>query len=108
VREFDRNHVRCAYSSEVQHVLWEVNRKVIQLEPKEFTLLVANFPVDEALCTKPGQTVNIFLKAIQVPLISNDSAALHKLQGSSLDNLYVPSWSYQTNWPYVLISRFEL
>ena len=38
-------------------------------------------------------------------LVSNNASTCHKLQGSSVDKLYVPSWSYQPNWVYVMISR---
>ena len=37
--------------------------------------------------------------------ISNNATTCHKLQGCTIEDLYIPSWSSQTNWPYVAISR---
>jgi hypothetical protein len=47
----------------------------------------------------------IFPSAVQIPLISNDATTGHKLQGSSLDAVCIPSWSCSTNWPCVMLSR---
>jgi hypothetical protein len=42
----------------------------------------------------------------QVPLISNSAATGHKLQGSSLQSLFISSWNNGVpNWAYVAISR---
>ena len=35
----------------------------------------------------------------------NHATTGHKLQGKSLDELFVSSWTYTRNWPYVLLSR---
>jgi len=104
-RNIDGMIVRCIYASELKHLLWEVNGKVIEIEPKEYTSLKAKFPIDDTLSPNPNQKATIFLAATQIPLVSNNATTGHKLQGSSIDVLYIPSWSYSTNWPYVLISR---
>ena len=41
----------------------------------------------------------------QFPLISNSATTGHKLQGCTVDNLFVNDWHYQKNWPYVVLSR---
>jgi hypothetical protein len=37
----------------------------------------------------------------------NNATTGHKLQGCGVDNLFVHSWSYVTNWVYVMLSRVK-
>ena len=55
-------------------------------------------------CTS-SKRAEIIIRTTQIPLISNNATTGHKLQGASVDMLYVPSWSYTLNWPYVVLSR---
>ena len=41
----------------------------------------------------------------QIPVNMNDATTGHKLQGMSVDNLLVASWSFMENWIYVVLSR---
>ena len=41
----------------------------------------------------------------QLPVNMNDATTGHKLQGMSKDKLIVVSWSFISNWIYVVISR---
>ena len=45
--------------------------------------------------------------ATQIPLIINNATTGHKLQGSGVDNVFVHTWSYTTNWVYVMLSRVK-
>jgi hypothetical protein len=65
----------------------------------------AKFPLPECLCLSKKGKAKIFLSAVQIPLVSNDAATGHKLQGSSLDAVCIPSWSCSANWPCVVLSR---
>ena len=47
------------------------------------------------------------MKAVQVPVLINNATTGHKLQGSGVDCLFVHSWSYVTNWVYVMLSRVK-
>ena len=102
--------VKCVYASQIDHLLWQVGLDTMKIKPNQYNALSANFPLPDCLkigsskCKKHNVTA-IFLKATQIPLISNDATTGHKLQGSSVDNMYLPSWSYQLNWPYVMLSR---
>ena len=58
---------------------------------------------DHANITKKGP----LMKCIQLPIISNNATTGHKLQGSSVDNLFIHSWNYSTNWPYVVLSQVQ-
>ena len=77
------------------------------MKPREYSSLEANFPLPDHLQPQGGKKkcAAVKLTATQVPLISNNATTGHKLQGSSLDSVYVPSWCYDTNWPYVMLSR---
>ena len=41
----------------------------------------------------------------QFPLNIANARTVHKLQGTSLQNLFVSNWSYGPNWAYVVLSR---
>jgi hypothetical protein len=44
------------------------------------------------------------MKGIQLPVVSNNATTGHKLQGSSVDSIFVHAWIYE-NWAYVVLSR---
>jgi hypothetical protein len=94
-----------AHASETEHVLWEVDKKFVKVCPKCCKTLAAKFPLPECLRLSKKDKAKIFLSAVQIPLISNDAATGHKLQGSSLDAVCIPSWSCSTNWPRAMLSR---
>ena len=45
------------------------------------------------------------VKFKQFPFTLNDATTVHKLQGSSVDTLYIYSWFHEGNWIYVALSR---
>lgn len=45
------------------------------------------------------------VKITQIPINMNDATTGHKLQGMSKDKLIVTSWSFMSNWVYVVLSR---
>lgn len=45
------------------------------------------------------------MKGMQLPLVSNTATTGHKLQESTVDNIFVYDWNYTINWPYVVLSR---
>jgi hypothetical protein len=49
---------------------------------------------------------HIPMKALQFPVVSNTATTGHKLQGATIESLFVHDWNYGfTNWPYVVLSR---
>ena len=104
-RDIDNMTVKCIYASQVKCLLWKVNERTVEITPTEYTSLRANFPLSNILQHSLNQRVTVHLKATQIPLISNNATTGHKLQGTSVNNLYIPSWNYSVNWPYVAISR---
>ena len=86
--------------------MWQVDNQIHLIEPKTYKSLQAQFPIPKDLqATSSDKKVTVNLQATQLPLISSNATTGHKLQGASIDSLYVPSWNYMLNWCYVVISR---
>ena len=60
-----------------------------------------------SLQTKGNERDTIRMKAVQLPMIINNATTGHKLQGSGVDNIFVHTWNYSTNWAYVVLSRVK-
>lgn len=87
---------------ECRHENQRVDDPIFQIPPQTSTFTAKM--VDPTGFEGP-KAVTLSMKATQVPLISNNATMGHKLQGSSLDSLYVHTWSTATNWSYVVLSR---
>ena len=71
--------------------------------PKTVTV---NFPQPAAMMSADdSDTFLCRLKMRQIHVHINNATTGHKLQGTSLDSLFVSNWSYVRNWPYVMLSR---
>jgi len=73
--------------------------KVFQLQPEEF-IFTAGLPVQ-------GIKTMVSIKATQLPIIVNNATTGHKLQGSTMDTIFVYEWSKKKNWNYVVLSRVQ-
>ena len=91
---------------ELRHVNDKVTPAVFRMKPQEFTFKAdLPSPLDRDN-SKSGKLVT--LKATQLPVISNDATTGHKLQGCSVQNLFVHEWSHTCkNWIYVVLSRVK-
>jgi hypothetical protein len=78
--------------------------KTFTLMPEYHSLRV-QFPKPSSLATDDDKRMYISMKMNQFSMNINHATTGHKLQGKSLDHLFISSWSYQRNWPYVLLSR---
>ena len=45
------------------------------------------------------------MKATQLPLVVNNATTGHKLQGATINSLFVHCWRYDKNWACVVLSR---
>jgi hypothetical protein len=110
--------VAAVLASQVSHLeLRHCNSRIVpqqfHVEPKDFTF-EARF---KARGVGQGRQMcdSIKLKGHQVPVISNTATTGHKLQGSTIQELFVHCWHYgkdrrnpesrPSNWPYVVLSR---
>ena len=102
--------VRGVSASDVECIcLQHMNKRV---EPQQFTLSPEQYTF-QAHMLKPqarqfkGSPKREYLrmKGTQIPIVLNGATTAHKLQGTGVDNILVNAWSYQANWPYVMLSR---
>ena len=47
----------------------------------------------------------VSMSVSQFPVLVNHACTGHKLQGQTKHHLFISSWSYTKNWPYVMLSR---
>ena len=101
--------VKAVYASQViSIVLKHHNPKIIpntfQLESIEFCI-TTRILTPKLLQMKEDDCEMVKMKAMQLPVISNQATTGHKLQGASINQLFVKNWNYTTNWPYVVLSQ---
>ena len=80
--------------------------KTFKLEPIEFRI-TTRILKPQVLGMKEDDREMVEMKATQLPVISNQATTGHKLQGASINQLFVNNWNYTTNWPYVVLSRLR-
>ena len=103
--------VKAVYASQVISIVLKHNNPKIlpntfQLEPIEFHI-TARILKPKLLRMKEDDCEMVKMKATQLPVISNQATTGYKLQGASINQLFVNNWNYTTNWPYVVLSRLQ-
>ena len=111
VINIDGFYVRCIEANKVEYievVLQEgETRKVLKLEATK-TTATARFPCPtgfDTTITHKTSRMSKNIQLLQFPLKIANARTVHKLQGRSLENLLVSTWSYTLNWIYVVLSR---
>ena len=107
----DNIEVSAVCASKVSHIVLHhcndrVQPQVFFVEPKKY-FFKAKIPKPRLLQIKGHEYEMLEMKGIQLPILINNATTGHKLQGSGVDSLFVHSWSYVTNWPYVMLSRVK-
>ena len=100
--------VKAVYASQVVSIVLKHNNPKIlpntfKLEPIEFRITARILKL-QLLRMKEDDCKMMKMKATQLPVISNQATTGHKLQGASINQLFVNNWNYTTNWPYVVLS----
>jgi hypothetical protein len=105
--------VKGTYASNIKTIhLTHLNQNVqvqnFSLKPKQATFY-ATIPLPKNILTQNNRLKPkpIQMTAIQFPIIANNATTGHKLQGIGVDKLFVHTWCYSKNWPYVLLSRVK-
>jgi hypothetical protein len=111
--KIDGYYVRCVDADMVDYmevILTENNaQKVLELKPTKCTAQ-ADFPCPTAFETEITHKTTRMKKRIQLrqfPINIANARTVHKLQGRSIENLFVSTWSYTSNWIYVVLSRVK-
>ena len=108
----DGHFVRCVEANKVEHIELTLQegdtKKVLQLKANS-TTANAEVPAPILECKITHNTERVFgrIKLTQFPLNVSHARTVHKLQGRSLDNLFIHTWAYTDNWIYVVLSRLR-
>jgi hypothetical protein len=103
--------VRAIFASDIdyiecKHSNTNVAQQIFRIQPKLISFQ-AKLPLPQHL--KHTNNVNQIysMHANQIPIKINNATSGHKLQGSSINKLFIHSWHYQKNWPYVILSKVK-
>jgi hypothetical protein len=111
--QLDGYYVRCASVSQIQSIKLKVmdgiarrsEDRVVYLESATITGK-AQFPLPLfGNIEKNTQRIQRGIRMTQFPVCCANARTIHKLQGRSIENLFVSSWDYTDNWIYVALSR---
>jgi hypothetical protein len=112
----DGYYVRCVDASNIRYLVLELqeNKKEGD-QPKEIRLQVQTtaakahvpIPTFESAITSRTNRQHIKIKLTQFPLNIANARTVHKLQGRSLENLFLSTLDYTDNWIYVALSRVK-
>lgn len=111
--------LRCVTSDQIEAVrLRHLNERIkpelflIRPETYAFVARFTSKTTDDEIMAEVGRgskkqrgQFNVEMKASQLPFVINNATTGHKLQGASIDEIYVHVWNYRKNWPYVVLSR---
>ena len=97
--------VKAVYALQVVSIVLKHNNipNIFQLEPIEFRI-TTRILIPTLLQMKEDDHEMVKMKATQLRVISNQAITGHKLQGASINQLFVNNWNYTTNWPYIVLS----
>jgi hypothetical protein len=102
--------VKAVFASQVKHVLVQHAGKdgdSFKMEPKKFTGFRASMPRPVDLITSNKKGFPVTFTANQIPVVVNCATTGHKLQGCTRSSIFVNCFSYDKNWPYVVLSRVK-
>lgn len=79
-----------------------VSLQIFEVKPENLTGMTATIPDHIKSMQKMTMT-----GGVQFPLVSNDATTGHKLHGTTIASITINNWRYQSNWPYVVLSRVK-
>ena len=79
----------------------------IEVKPTEHSFDAA-IPLPKDLQSRSTTNLqHLRMKGTQLPIICNNATTGHKLQGATIEDLFVHSWTSVQNWIYVVLSRVK-
>ena len=102
--KFENNAVVnvCLASSVESIVLQHENDKIV---PRLFELAPQKLTFTAKIHLEDDMAMDVAMKGVQFPIVSNSATTGHKLQGCTCKTLFVNDWYYGSNWAYVVLSR---
>ena len=103
--------VKGVWASQVERL--RLHHQVPDIEPQEFDLMpqqqyfVADWPIPRSL-RLPGAsktTEKVPMKGTQLQIVRNSATTVFKLQGKTVQSIFVYEWSSIVNYAYVVLSR---
>ena len=79
---------------------------VFTLEPKKMNF-EAHIPHLDCGVARAKSVEKVQMDGFQSALVSDNATTGHKLQGATLENLFVHTWSHRGNWVHVVLSRVK-
>ena len=90
---------------ELRHANDNINPRTFRMKPQDFTFKAS---IPSPLDTTSRSKEYVSMKAMQLPIISNNATTGHKLQGCTVKQLFVHEWTNNAkNWIYVVLSRVK-
>mmetsp|Transcript_45114 Transcript_45114/g.109778 ORF Transcript_45114/g.109778 Transcript_45114/m.109778 type:complete len:571 (+) Transcript_45114:3498-5210(+) len=108
----DGYKVRCADVTQIQSLRLEIldgnndgdEPVYFDMEPKQISLKV-DFPFVMGALTSKTPRKKCRITMSQFPINTANARTCHKLQGRTIKNLFISTFSYTGNWLYVCLSR---
>ena len=99
--------IKSVFASQVSclHVQHDITNQLIKISPQKFTNFKARIPHPDSIKDGVKQRTAVAMTANQIPLVVTKATTGHKLQGCTKKNLFINSFWYKKNWPYVALSR---
>ena len=106
--------VQAVFASDIEYiVLQHINQKNqmptrFKLIPRKYTFKIkakVNTPLHNKTIDSDNNPAS--MTAMQLPILINHATTGHKLQGTSIESLFISQWNYSKNWPYVMLSRVK-
>ena len=80
--------------------------RIFNIKPKQ-TTFTARVPYPDSMQPGTGKnkvTMKVTMRGTQLPIICNNATTGHKLQGTSIESLFVHASNTVRNWMYVVLS----
>jgi len=90
------------YATQIDSIT--VRHEAKDIRPPTFNIKMSTFRFSTNL-NVADEEFKCKMAGNQFPLISNSATTGHKLQGCTVNFIFVNDWHYSKNWPYVVLSR---
>jgi hypothetical protein len=83
--------------------------RIFNIKPK-LTTFFARVPYPDSMQPGTGKnkvTLKVTMRGTQLPIVCNNATTGHKLQGTSIESLFVHASTTVRNWMYVVLSRVK-
>ena len=99
--------VNCIDCNYVSHLLLMLpDETLFELRPM-YRHCIVEFPMQLVEGAPPVVIPGVQINFLQLPILANHATTVHKLQGRTVDSLFINDFNYKGNWVYVALSRLR-